>query len=94
MLYKVLAEEIKEIEDTVTKYKSLELKLFPVDLSTEEDERKTLLELVLGKREIIVPYGPKCRLGRRIVFLFSKEHDEVLRGNLVSSFFTLYLTKF
>lgn len=56
-----------------------------MDLSTEDDERKTLLELVLGQREIILPNGPNCRLGRRLIFLFSKEHDEMLRGNLVSA---------
>lgn len=67
------------------RYKSLEFKFFPVNLSQEEEERKVLMELVLGKRQIIIPEGPNSRLGRRIIFLFSKENEEI-SGNTSVSF--------
>lgn len=60
----------------------MEFKLFPGDLSQNEEEKNMLMELVLGKGEIKVPKGPSSRLGRRITFLFSKEsEDAVQTGN-------------
>jgi hypothetical protein len=75
-------DDLSEIEGIVTLYKSVEFKLFPGDLSQNEQERNMLMELVLGKREIAVPRGPSSRLGRRITYLFSKEsEDAALMGN-------------
>lgn len=66
-------------------YKSIEFKLFPGDLDHNDDERNMLMELVLGQKEIVVPQQASSRLGRRIIFLFAKENDNIGQtGTLVS----------
>lgn len=73
----MVADELSDIESIVTRYKSLEHKLLPYDLSTaDEEEKKMLVEHVLNGNDIVVADGPNGRLGRRIVYLFAKEAEE------------------
>ena len=93
LVFQTLAVEIGEIEDTVSRFKSLEMKLFPIDVSEDEEERNTLMELALGRGRITLTNAPVSRLGKRIIFLFSKEKDDVvMTGDSVSVEFDFFIT--
>lgn len=72
------------------RFKSLKIKLFPWDLSENEELRNIMMELILGEKQIIIPDGPHSLLGRQIIFLFSKETEQSLpENNLVKIYFFL-----
>lgn len=72
----IVTDEISDIERIVMRYNSLQYKLFPDDNHFQEDERKMLIDYVLGEsEEIIIPNGSDSKLGRRIIYLFAKEAE-------------------
>lgn len=71
----MVADEISDIEKIAMRYNSLQFKLFPEESSFEEDEKKMLIDHVLGQNEIIVPNGPDSKIGRRLIYLFAKEAE-------------------